>query len=41
MGEDLRKKRRIGTETGHMELFKEKSKRELSYRGDKFKLKRK
>ena len=33
--------KRIGIETGHMELFKEKSERELSYRGDKLKLKRK
>ena len=41
LGEGLRKKRRIGIETGHMEPFKEKSERELSYRGDKMKLKRK
>ena len=40
LGEGVRKKRRIGIETGHMELFKEKSEREFSYRGDKVKLKR-
>ena len=41
MGEGLQKERRVGIETGHMALFKEKSERELSYTGDTLKLKRK
>ena len=31
MGEGLQKKRRVGIETGYMELIMEKSERELSY----------
>ena len=40
MGEGLKKKKTIGIGKLSMELFKEKSERELSYRGDELKLKR-